>query len=138
VAIGAVLGAFSVMVLPPLLARPLLGIQAGPLRIALYVAPGPGTGGPRHELLAQELRQALQAGGTTFVKLGQLMSTRRDLLPAPYIGELSRLQDQVPPAPWAEVEAALLAGLGAPPQEVFAEFAAWTGSAAHWRRAGWG
>jgi ubiquinone biosynthesis protein len=79
-------------------------------------------GGTRHEQLAQELREALQAGGTTFVKLGQLMSTRRDLLPEPYVVELSRLQDQVPPAPWPQVEAVLLESLGAPPEEVFAEF----------------
>ncbi|CAM5416466.1 AarF/UbiB family protein [Streptomyces hirsutus] len=79
-------------------------------------------GGTRHEHLAAELREALQAGGTTFVKLGQLMSTRRDLLPEPYVVELSRLQDRVPPAPWPKVEAVLLESLGAPPQEVFAEF----------------
>ncbi|MCZ0978198.1 hypothetical protein O1L60_00215 [Streptomyces diastatochromogenes] len=70
--------------------------------------------GVRHELLARELRQALQAGGTTFVKLGQLMSTRRDLLPEVYVEELSLLQDQVPPAPWGEVEAQLRESLGAP------------------------
>ncbi|MEU1695229.1 ABC1 kinase family protein [Streptomyces hirsutus] len=79
-------------------------------------------GGTRHEHLAAELREALQAGGTTFVKLGQLMSTRRDLLPEPYVVELSRLQDRVPPSPWPKVEAVLLESLGAPPQEVFAEF----------------
>jgi ubiquinone biosynthesis protein len=83
---------------------------------------GRSSGGTRHEQLARELRGALQAGGTTFVKLGQLMSTRRDLLPEPYVEELSRLQDRVPPAPWPQVEAALLESLGAPPQEVFAEF----------------
>ncbi|MFC8131334.1 ABC1 kinase family protein [Streptomyces sp. NPDC057302] len=78
--------------------------------------------GAPHQLLAQELRQALQAGGVTFVKLGQLMSTRRDLLPEPYVEELSRLQDQVAPAPWPQVEETLIAGLGAPPGQVFAEF----------------
>ncbi|MEU8530144.1 AarF/UbiB family protein [Streptomyces sp. NPDC048629] len=78
--------------------------------------------GTRHELLARELRQALQAGGTTFVKLGQLMSTRRDLLPEVYVEELSLLQDQVPPAPWSEVETQLRESLGAPVQEVFATF----------------
>ncbi|GAA2792429.1 AarF/UbiB family protein [Kitasatospora sp. CM 4170] len=84
---------------------------------------GRGRGdGTRHELLAQELRQALQAGGTTFVKLGQVMSTRRDLLPAPYVEELSSLQDRVPAAPWPEVERELVAALGAAPEEVFAEF----------------
>ncbi|MCZ0982921.1 AarF/UbiB family protein [Streptomyces diastatochromogenes] len=78
--------------------------------------------GVRHELLARELRQALQAGGTTFVKLGQLMSTRRDLLPEVYVEELSLLQDQVPPAPWGEVEAQLRESLGAPAGDVFASF----------------
>ncbi|MFD9906266.1 ABC1 kinase family protein [Streptomyces sp. NPDC059063] len=78
--------------------------------------------GAPHQLQAQELRQALQAGGVTFVKLGQLISTRRDLLPEPYLEELSRLQDQVSPAPWPEVEETLIAGLGAHPRDVFAEF----------------
>ncbi|MGW3497547.1 ABC1 kinase family protein [Streptomyces sp. NPDC001020] len=78
--------------------------------------------GARHEQLAHELLEALQAGGTTFVKLGQLLSTRRDLLPEPYVAELSRLQDQVPPAPWSQVEATLLESLGAPLTEVFADF----------------
>ncbi|MEV0980913.1 AarF/UbiB family protein [Streptomyces sp. NPDC049915] len=81
-----------------------------------------GGGTARHAKLALELREALQAGGTTFVKLGQLMSTRRDLLPEPYVTELSLLQDRVPPARWPEVEATLLAGFGAPVTEVFADF----------------
>lgn len=87
-----------------------------------YVTGRSRNGGTRHQQLAHELREALQAGGTTFVKLGQLMSTRRDLLPETYVSELSRLQDRVPPAPWPQVEAVLLESLGAPPQEVFAEF----------------
>ncbi|CAM5379712.1 ubiquinone biosynthesis protein UbiB [Streptomyces spiroverticillatus] len=101
---------------------------SGVVRIATRHGLGPYLRGRRHpsdvrdELLAAELRQALQAGGTTFVKLGQLMSTRRDLLPEAYVTELSRLQDQVPPAPWEEVEATLTAALGAPVTEVFAEF----------------
>ncbi|MEV2255660.1 AarF/UbiB family protein [Streptomyces sp. NPDC050147] len=78
--------------------------------------------GAPHQLLAQELRQALQAGGVTFVKLGQLMSTRRDLLPQPYVEELSRLQDQVAPASWPQVEETLIAGLGMDPGQAFAEF----------------
>ncbi|MFD0352371.1 ABC1 kinase family protein [Streptomyces sp. NPDC127110] len=56
------------------------------------------------------------------MKLGQLMSTRRDLLPEAYVEELGLLQDQVPPAPWAEVEAQLRESLGAPVREVFAAF----------------
>src|SRR5919108_726442 len=44
---------------------------------------------------AKELADDLEAMGPTFIKLGQLLSTRSDLLPAPYLGALSRLQDDV-------------------------------------------
>ncbi|WP_370938711.1 AarF/UbiB family protein [Amycolatopsis sp. cg13] len=57
--------------------------------------------------LARSLRLALEEAGVTFVKLGQLLSTRADLLPPVYIRELSRLHDQVPPAPEDEVRALL-------------------------------
>ncbi|MFC5104281.1 hypothetical protein [Kibdelosporangium philippinense] len=49
--------------------------------------------------LARRLRQALEEAGVTFVKLGQVLSTRADLLPPEFIHELSRLQDQVSPHP---------------------------------------
>ena len=71
--------------------------------------------------LARSLRQALEEGGVTFVKLGQLMSTRRDLLPEEFISELSRLQDRAEPAPWEQVEEVITRSLGAPAEEVFAE-----------------
>jgi ubiquinone biosynthesis protein len=63
---------------------------------------------------------ALEELGPTFVKLGQVLSTRPDLLPPAYIAELARLQDTVPPAPWEPVRAQLEAELGAPVEEVFA------------------
>ncbi|SDM23375.1 ABC1 kinase family protein [Allokutzneria albata] len=72
--------------------------------------------------LARSLRGALEDGGVTFVKLGQILSTRRDLLPEEFVAELSHLRDKVPPAPWAEVEAVLIGELGAPVDEVFASF----------------
>lgn len=50
------------------------------------------------------LRNILVDLGPVYVKLGQLLSTRPDLLPASYIEELSTLQDEVPPVPWSEVE----------------------------------
>lgn len=50
------------------------------------------------------LRNILVDLGPVYVKLGQLLSTRPDLLPAAYIEELSTLQDEVPPVPWSEVE----------------------------------
>ena len=71
--------------------------------------------------LARSLRQALEEGGVTFVKLGQLMSTRRDLLPEEFISELAQLQDRAEPAPWERVEQVITQSLGAPVGEVFAE-----------------
>ena len=73
--------------------------------------------------LARSLRRALEEGGVTFIKLGQLLSTRRDLLPEEFTSELARLQDQAAPAPWAGVEEVLAASLPAPVTEVFAELA---------------
>ena len=52
---------------------------------------------------AVEFRHALEELGTTFIKLGQLLSSRPDLLPDVYIDELGKLVDQVPPVPFAEV-----------------------------------
>jgi len=71
--------------------------------------------------LALSLRRALEEGGTTFTKLGQLLSTRRDLLPEEFIAELSRLQDQAEPAPWEQVAEVITASLGAPVEQVFAD-----------------
>jgi ubiquinone biosynthesis protein len=72
------------------------------------------------EALAEHFRLALEKLGPTFVKLGQVLSTRPDLLPPAYIAELSRLQDQVPAAAWEEIRAVLVAELGRPVEEVFA------------------
>jgi ubiquinone biosynthesis protein len=52
---------------------------------------------------AQEFRHALEELGTTFIKLGQLLSSRPDLLPDVYIEELGKLVDQVPPVPFDEI-----------------------------------
>ncbi|MEU2800530.1 MULTISPECIES: AarF/UbiB family protein [unclassified Streptomyces] len=82
---------------------------------------GPGAAAER-QVLAPSLRRALEEAGVTFVKLGQVLSTRYDLLPAEFIEELSKLQDQAAPEPWAAVEQVLTDELGAPPGEVFATF----------------
>ena len=66
--------------------------------------------------------QALAEAGGTFVKLGQVLSTRADLLPADAIAELSRLQDKLPPAPQDAITALLASELGAAPEAVFASF----------------
>ncbi|MFJ6516310.1 ABC1 kinase family protein [Streptomyces sp. NPDC091406] len=82
---------------------------------------GPGAAAER-VALAPSLRQALEEAGVTFVKLGQVLSTRYDLLPPEFIEELSKLQDQAAPEPWDAVEQVLTEELGAPPGKVFAGF----------------
>ncbi|GGZ25759.1 ABC1 kinase family protein [Streptomyces poonensis] len=71
------------------------------------------------EQCARSTRLALEECGGVFVKLGQVLSTRRDLLPPHFIEELSRLQSDALPAPWPEVEAVLHKELGKPVPEVF-------------------
>ncbi|MEJ2857728.1 MULTISPECIES: ABC1 kinase family protein [unclassified Saccharothrix] len=71
--------------------------------------------------VARSLRLALEEAGVTFVKLGQVLSTRPDLLPADVVDELTLLQDKVPAAPWPAVREVLVAEIGAP-EDVFAEF----------------
>ena len=69
---------------------------------------------------AQHFRLALEELGPTFIKLGQILSTRPDLLPPDFIKELSKLQDDAPPIPWEEVEAQLTAAWSQPLDELFA------------------
>ena len=81
---------------------------------------GPESAAARRRL-ARSLRAALDEGGVTFVKVGQLLSTRGDLLPAEFVDELTALQDNAAPIPWAEVEAVLIAELGQPVAGAFRE-----------------
>ncbi|GAA4449675.1 AarF/UbiB family protein [Phytohabitans houttuyneae] len=81
--------------------------------------PGPGSAASRRRL-GRSLRMALDEGGMTFVKLGQQLSTRRDMLPAEFVDELTTLQDRVAPVPWDEVAGVLAAELGRPVDEAFA------------------
>ena len=71
---------------------------------------------------ALRLRLALENLGPIFVKFGQLLSTRRDLMPADIAEELAKLQDQVPPFPSAQAVALLEATYGKPLSEVFQSF----------------
>jgi ubiquinone biosynthesis protein len=70
----------------------------------------------------QRVRLALQELGPTFVKLGQILATRVDLLAPEWIAELEKLQDQAPPAAWEEVHAQLVEDLGEAPEEIFVDF----------------
>src|ERR1700681_2862191 len=71
---------------------------------------------------AEELAADLEKLGPTFIKLGQLLSTRGDLLPEPYLEALARLQDQIAPFPFVEVEQMVSSELGARLSNLFAEF----------------
>ena len=77
----------------------------------------------RTQSVARRFRLFLAELGPTFVKLGQVLSTRGDLLPAEFIEELSQLQDQVPPVPFEQVRAQLQAAFGKEVGELFRTFA---------------
>jgi ubiquinone biosynthesis protein len=70
----------------------------------------------------ERLRLAFERLGTTFIKLGQMLSTRPDLLPPDYIAELSKLQDDAPKVPYDQIAAIIETEFGKPPEEVFASF----------------
>jgi ubiquinone biosynthesis protein len=70
----------------------------------------------------ERLRLVLQDLGPTFIKFGQLLSTRPDLVPEAYIRELSKLQDQVQPAPLEEILQTLSSDLGEDVSSQFLEF----------------
>ncbi len=71
---------------------------------------------------ARRIRLALQDLGPTFVKFGQVLSTRPDLVPQDVIDELAHLQEDVPAFPVADVHATILKEFGKPTSEVFVNF----------------
>jgi len=70
----------------------------------------------------EHVRQALEELGPTFVKLGQILSTRSDLLPPEYVAELGKLQDQAPPVSSEAVRSVVAQELGRELSDVFATF----------------
>ncbi|MFB6283291.1 MAG: ABC1 kinase family protein [Halobacteria archaeon] len=74
-----------------------------------------------HQLRARQLTDILLNLGPTYIKLGQLLSTRPDLMPQAYIDELIELQDDVPPAPWEEVKPIIEEDIG-DPDVIFDDF----------------
>lgn len=95
----------------------LLGLLSLPKRLF--------TRAPREEgrSVGARVRVVLEELGPTFIKLGQMLSTRPDLLPEHIIAELNKLQDQVPPFPFREVKRIIEEELGAPAEEIFAYLA---------------
>lgn len=71
---------------------------------------------------AEDLAKDLEDLGPTFIKLGQLLSTRADLLPLPYLEALSRLQDQIEPIPFKQVEQIVSAEIGVRISKAFTDF----------------
>jgi ubiquinone biosynthesis protein len=69
----------------------------------------------------RRLRMALEELGPTFVKFGQILSTRSDLLPPEYIEELKNLQDRVTPVSWERIQKVLESELGVPVDSIFSE-----------------
>ncbi|NWG13692.1 MAG: ubiquinone biosynthesis protein UbiB, partial [Acidobacteria bacterium] len=102
----------------------------GRLRLASYLTlgrrllfPGRGLEGEEGTLTSpHRLRLALQDLGPTFIKFGQALSLRADILAPEYVAELARLQDEVPPLGAGQAEAAIEAELGAPLKHFFTRF----------------
>ncbi|WP_338442781.1 AarF/ABC1/UbiB kinase family protein [Synechococcus elongatus IITB4] len=76
----------------------------------------------RRRRLASWIRETCLDLGPTFIKVGQLFSTRADLFPAEYVEELSKLQDQVPAFDLEQVQQILTSELGASPEALFSDF----------------
>ncbi len=93
-------------------------------RLKDRVGLGDGTGAPSPEVqrqsTARRFRELLADLGPTFIKLGQVLSTRADILPAEYIDELCHLQDSAPPISLEVIRAQIQRGLGKPWDEAFA------------------
>jgi len=92
-----------------------------PLRFVFYLSPWTWFT-RRRGTRAERLRLALEELGPIFVKFGQLLSTRRDLLPVDIADELARLQDRVPPFPGALAKARIEEALGKPVAQLLGSF----------------
>lgn len=102
----------------------LLGMACG-LGWRLWAASRKPPGPAREAAWRQDavwLRERFIHFGATFIKIGQLLSTRPDLLPKPYVDEMALLQDRVPPFEWEIARRLLTQELGRAPESAFAVF----------------
>ena len=93
-----------------------------PVRFVRFLSPFYWTSRGRRPAFGVRIRRALEDLGPIYVKFGQILSTRRDLLPDDIADELARLQDEVPPFPGEQARTIIDKALGSPVGEVFAEF----------------
>ncbi|MGA7825723.1 MAG: ubiquinone biosynthesis regulatory protein kinase UbiB, partial [Steroidobacteraceae bacterium] len=93
-----------------------------PLRFLFFLSPLVWFARRRQASRGERLRLALEELGPIFVKFGQAVSTRRDLLPEDIADELARLQDRVPPFPGAQARRLIESSYGVPLTAVFASF----------------
>jgi ubiquinone biosynthesis protein len=93
-----------------------------PLRFAFYLSPATWFERRKGGTRGERIRLALEELGPIFVKFGQALSTRRDLLPPDIADELEKLQDRVPPFPGDEARAIVESAYGRPVTEVFGQF----------------
>ncbi len=93
-----------------------------PLRFLFYLSPDTWLNPHRNAPPAVRLRLALEELGPIFVKFGQAVSTRRDLLPTDVADELAKLQDRVPPFPGTIARAIVERAYGRPVSEAFSQF----------------
>ena len=93
-----------------------------PLRFVFFLSPGLWFERRRKASRGARMRLALEELGPVFVKFGQAVSTRRDLLPGDIAEELAKLQDRVPPFPGDEARRIIELALGRPVQDAFSAF----------------
>ena len=93
-----------------------------PLRFVFFLSPEVWFARRRGSSRGERLRLALEELGPIFVKFGQAVSTRRDLLPPDIADELARLQDRVPPFPGSEARALIEQAYGRSVTETFSQF----------------
>ncbi|HEU5090770.1 MAG TPA: AarF/UbiB family protein, partial [Roseiflexaceae bacterium] len=105
-----------------ILGRHGLGVVVNQLGLAPLAAMARRTARPTPHTTPERLRLALIALGPTYIKLGQMLSTRPDMVPPAYLRELNRLQDTVPPFDSEQAIAIVEADLGAPLARLFATF----------------
>lgn len=97
----------------------LTGLQAFSRRILFFKKPSPKT---ENLTFAIRFRLVLEELGPTFIKFGQLISSRPDLAPIDLIDELKKLQDNVPPVPFRDIEPVLVNEFNKPIDEIFTYF----------------